>query len=72
MKRSVRAYFNEAKWLHEEYAPTIEEYLSVAQVTSEVTLFTVICFVGMGRMAPKRSLNGCGMTQRSSELPPKL
>ncbi|CBI31272.3 unnamed protein product, partial [Vitis vinifera] len=53
MKRSVRAYFNEAKWLHEDYVPTIEEYLSVAQVTSEVTLFTVICFVGMGRMATK-------------------
>ncbi|RVW31534.1 Valencene synthase [Vitis vinifera] len=52
-RQSVRAYFNEAKWLHEDYVPTIEEYLSVAQVTSEVTLFTVICFVGMGRMATK-------------------
>ncbi|KAL6315652.1 hypothetical protein AAG906_004823 [Vitis piasezkii] len=53
VSESVRAYFNEAKWLHEDYVPTIEEYLSVAQVTSEVTLFTVICFVGMGRMATK-------------------
>ncbi|KAJ9676245.1 hypothetical protein PVL29_024980 [Vitis rotundifolia] len=53
MKRSVRAYFNEAKWPHEDYVPTIEEYLSVAQVTSDVTLFTVICLVGMGRMATK-------------------
>ena len=53
MKSAVRAYHNESKWFHREYVPTVEEYLSVALVTSDVTLFTIISFVGMGRMATK-------------------
>ncbi|KAL6316111.1 hypothetical protein AAG906_015941 [Vitis piasezkii] len=53
MKSAVRAYRNESKWFHREYVPTVEEYLSVALVTSDVTLFTIISFVGMGRRATK-------------------
>ena len=46
-------FSDESKWFHREYVPTVEEYLSVALVTSDVTLFTIISFVGMGRMATK-------------------
>ena len=53
MKRSVRAYFNEGKWLHAEYVPTMEEYMGVALVSSDVPMFTIISFVGMGMMATK-------------------
>ena len=53
MKGAVRAYHNEAQWFHGDCIPSVEEYLSVALVTSDVTLFTIISFVGMGRMATK-------------------
>ena len=53
MKSAVRAYHNEAKCFHGERIPSVEEYLSVALVTSDVTLFTIISFVGMGKMPRK-------------------
>ena len=53
MKSVVRAYHNEAKWFHRNYVPMLEEYLNVALVTADVTWFTIISFVGMGRMATK-------------------
>ena len=58
MKGSVRAYFNEAKWLHGEYiVPTVEEYMGVALVSSEVPMFTIISFVGMGMIATKEAFD---------------
>ncbi|KAE8674431.1 (+)-delta-cadinene synthase [Hibiscus syriacus] len=47
MKIQCEAYYAEFKWLHENYIPTFEEYMSVALVTSTFQLFTVVAFVGM-------------------------
>ncbi|RVW33173.1 Valencene synthase [Vitis vinifera] len=57
LPESVRAYFNEGKWLHAEYVPTMEEYMGVALVSSDVPMFTIISFVGMGMMATKEAFD---------------
>ncbi|KAJ9676237.1 hypothetical protein PVL29_024972 [Vitis rotundifolia] len=57
MKNSVRAYFSEAKWLHGEYVPTMEECMYVALVSSAVPMFTIISFVGMGMIAIKEAFD---------------
>ena len=57
MKGSVRAYFNEAKWLHGEYVQTVEEYMGIALVSYDVPMFTIICFVGMGMIATKKAFD---------------
>ena len=72
MKRSGRAYFNEAKWLHAEYVTTMEEYMGVALVSSDVPMFTIISFVGMGMMATKEAfdwvLNGPKIVRACSPI----
>ncbi|MBA0786425.1 hypothetical protein Gotri_026738, partial [Gossypium trilobum] len=47
MKQVCQAYFVEAKWLHEHYMPTVEEYLSVAFVSTCYPMLTIVSFVGM-------------------------
>ncbi|PPD71100.1 hypothetical protein GOBAR_DD32018 [Gossypium barbadense] len=47
MKQQCQAYYVEFKWLHENYMPTLDEYLSVALVTSCYQLLTIVSFVGM-------------------------
>ncbi|KAK8977895.1 hypothetical protein V6N11_000222 [Hibiscus sabdariffa] len=47
MKLQCQAYYAEFKWLHDDYIPTLEEYMSVALVTSTYHLLTVVSFVGM-------------------------
>ncbi|RVW19962.1 Valencene synthase [Vitis vinifera] len=41
MKNQARAYFHEVKWLHEGRIPTVEEYMSVAQVSSGDSMLTI-------------------------------
>ncbi|TYK19427.1 (-)-germacrene D synthase-like [Cucumis melo var. makuwa] len=55
MKRQCRAYFAEAKWFHEGYVPTFEEYMKVATVSTCYYLFVPISFVGMGVAASKEA-----------------
>ncbi|KAA8526909.1 hypothetical protein F0562_008862 [Nyssa sinensis] len=57
MKRQVRAYFAEAKWFHEEYIPTMEEYMCVALVSSGYPLLATTSFVGMGELATKEAFD---------------
>ncbi|KAK8977898.1 hypothetical protein V6N11_000225 [Hibiscus sabdariffa] len=47
MKILCQAYYAEFKWLHEDYIPTLEEYLSVALITSGYKLLTIVSFIGM-------------------------
>ncbi|CAL0333804.1 unnamed protein product [Lupinus luteus] len=54
MKRVVQAYFVEAKWFKFNYTPTLEEYMSVAQVSSGYISLMSITFVGMGSIATKK------------------
>ncbi|KGN55965.1 (-)-germacrene D synthase [Cucumis sativus] len=55
MKRQCRVYFEEAKWFHEGYVPTFEEYMKVAIVSTCYYLFVPISFVGMGIAASQEA-----------------
>ncbi|KAK9041648.1 hypothetical protein V6N11_016739 [Hibiscus sabdariffa] len=47
-KRLSESYFLEFKWCHENYVPTMEEYMRVAIITAGNSLLSVTSFVGMG------------------------
>ncbi|XP_022734497.1 probable terpene synthase 2 [Durio zibethinus] len=47
MKEQCQAYYVEAKWLHENYTPTVEEYMSIALVSCAYKMLTIASFVGM-------------------------
>ena len=55
MKIQIRAYFQEAKWFHQQYTPTMEEYLPLALVTSGYVMLSTTCFVGMGNIVTRDS-----------------
>ncbi|XP_050247221.1 sesquiterpene synthase 2-like [Quercus robur] len=57
MKRLVRAYFEEAKWFHQNYIPTMEEYMHVALKTSGYPMLTAISFLGMGDIVTKEAFD---------------
>ena len=57
LKNQVRAYFAEAKWAHEGYIPTIEEYMLVALVTSSSRMLTTWSFIGMGEIMTKEAFD---------------
>ena len=57
MKVLVHAYFNEAKWFHENHIPTMEEYMQVALVTSGYSLLATVSFIGMGDMVTKQAFD---------------
>ncbi|KAA8544974.1 hypothetical protein F0562_019809 [Nyssa sinensis] len=57
MKRQVRAYFDEAKWFHEDYIPTMEEYMCVALATSAYPMLATTSLVGMGELATKEAFD---------------
>ncbi|KAJ4830197.1 hypothetical protein Tsubulata_039538 [Turnera subulata] len=48
MKKQARAYFLESKWLQKDEPPTMEEYLSIALVSSGYPLLATTSFIGMG------------------------
>ena len=47
MKKQVRAYFHEAKWLHQKYTPTVDEYMHIAIISSGYPLLATTSLVGM-------------------------
>ncbi|KAJ6894612.1 (-)-germacrene D synthase-like [Populus alba x Populus x berolinensis] len=53
MKKQVQAYFVEARWLHENYMPTMDEYMRISLISSGYPLLTCISFVGMGDIVTK-------------------
>ncbi|KAG8387558.1 hypothetical protein BUALT_Bualt02G0033900 [Buddleja alternifolia] len=55
MKKLVKAYFQEAKWLYNNYIPTMEEYMMVGLVSSTYMVFPTISLVGMGSLATKET-----------------
>ncbi|KAK4576375.1 hypothetical protein RGQ29_027084 [Quercus rubra] len=57
MKRLVWAYFDEAKWFHQNYIPTMEEYMHVALKTSGYPMLTAISFLGMGDIVTKEAFD---------------
>ncbi|KAK4490035.1 hypothetical protein RD792_000689, partial [Penstemon davidsonii] len=47
MKKMVNGYFEEAKWLFNNYIPTMEEYMKVALVTGGFATLSTTSLVGM-------------------------
>ncbi|XVF70505.1 hypothetical protein PTKIN_Ptkin11bG0167200 [Pterospermum kingtungense] len=47
MKKQCQAYYDEVKWLHENDSPSVEEYMSVALVSSGFKMLSITSFVGM-------------------------
>ncbi|GMI65466.1 terpene synthase 21 [Hibiscus trionum] len=47
MKRQSQAFYEEAKWLHENYIPTVEEYMPIALMSCGYMNLTIASFVGM-------------------------
>ncbi|KAG6634537.1 hypothetical protein CIPAW_12G125200 [Carya illinoinensis] len=57
MKNLVQAYFVEAKWFNEKYAPTFEEYMNKALVSCGYSALTTLSFVGMGDIVIKEAFD---------------
>ncbi|KAB2006097.1 hypothetical protein ES319_D11G318200v1 [Gossypium barbadense] len=57
MKRQSQVYYVEAKWLHENYIPTMEEYIPIALVSCGYWNLTVSSFVGMEDSITKETFN---------------
>ncbi|KAG6689498.1 hypothetical protein I3842_11G178400 [Carya illinoinensis] len=55
MKNQVRAYHHEAKWFHQKYIPTMDEYMPLALVTSAYSMLATTSLVGMGELVTKDS-----------------
>ncbi|XP_023909257.2 (-)-germacrene D synthase [Quercus suber] len=48
MKNQVRAYFDEAKWFHQNHIPTMDEYMQISLVTCGYPMLATTSLVGMG------------------------
>ncbi|KAL3736265.1 hypothetical protein ACJRO7_025255, partial [Eucalyptus globulus] len=52
----VRAYYQEAKWFHTNYIPTLEEYMSLQLITTGYGLLATTSLVGMDDVVTKHVL----------------
>ncbi|PIN22716.1 Alpha-copaene synthase [Handroanthus impetiginosus] len=57
MKLLARSYFAEAKWRHEKYKPSTEEYMRVATRSCGYTSMIIVSFLGMGDVATKEAFD---------------
>ncbi|KAG8382763.1 hypothetical protein BUALT_Bualt05G0111100 [Buddleja alternifolia] len=55
MKKLVRAYFEEAKWVYNNYIPTMEEYMSVALASGAYMMLSTTSLVGMGSLVTRET-----------------
>jgi len=44
----IQAYMTEARWLNNNYKPTLKEYICVSIQSSGYALLTTTCYIGMG------------------------
>ncbi|KAK3427095.1 hypothetical protein EUGRSUZ_F03400 [Eucalyptus grandis] len=56
MKKLVSAYFQEAKWFHTNYIPTLEEYMSLQLITSGYEMLATTSLMGMGNVVTEHAL----------------
>ncbi|KAF8020115.1 hypothetical protein BT93_G0733 [Corymbia citriodora subsp. variegata] len=57
MKNTVRAYFAEAKWFHQNHVPTMEEYMPIASVTIGCAMVLATLLLGMGDIVTKNEFD---------------
>nr|WBW04369.1 terpene synthase [Ficus variegata var. variegata] len=55
MKMQVQGYFEEAKWFHDKYVPTMEEYWQVRVKFSGYYVLILTSFLGMGDVATEEA-----------------
>ncbi|XP_031383637.1 (-)-germacrene D synthase-like [Punica granatum] len=53
MKNQAKVYFKEATWFHQNYTPTLEEYMPLAMETTAYGMLATASFLGMGDVASK-------------------
>lgn len=53
MKKSVRAYLQEALWFNKNYVPKMDEYMKVSLVSCGYLMLATTSVVGMGDLATK-------------------
>ncbi|GFZ06550.1 terpenoid cyclases/Protein prenyltransferases superfamily protein [Actinidia rufa] len=57
MKNLVRGYIEEAKWFHQGYVPSMEEYMQVGLLTCGYKMLATVSYVGMGELATKEAFD---------------
>ncbi|XP_058219951.1 (-)-germacrene D synthase-like isoform X2 [Rhododendron vialii] len=57
LKDMVRVYLIEAKWYHEGYVPTLEEYMPVGKLSAGLRSLATASLVGMGEVATKEAFD---------------
>ncbi|XP_011090538.1 germacrene-D synthase-like [Sesamum indicum] len=57
MKKLVRAYLEEAKWVYSKYMPTTKEYMKVALVSGAYMMLSTTSLVGMGNLVTKEDFD---------------
>ncbi|KAH9691787.1 alpha-humulene/(-)-(E)-beta-caryophyllene synthase [Citrus sinensis] len=57
MKILVHGYHDESKWFHNNYVPTMEEYMRVSLVTSAYSMLTAAYFLGMDSVVTKEAFD---------------
>ncbi|MED6124420.1 hypothetical protein PIB30_058719 [Stylosanthes scabra] len=50
-QKTIQAYMTEAKWLNNNYIPTIAEYIQTTTISSGYPLLIIVSYIGMGDMA---------------------
>ncbi|XP_058745027.1 probable terpene synthase 2 isoform X1 [Vicia villosa] len=50
LKKYVQAYMTEARWLNNNYKPTLEEYIRLSIESSGYVFMVTTCFMGMGEI----------------------
>nr|WNI01944.1 terpene synthase [Psidium guajava] len=72
MKKLTRAYFQEAKWFHTNYIPTLEEYIPLALITSGYGMVATTSLVGMGDVVTEHAfewlVSGCKIMKATDTI----
>lgn len=53
MKDQATGYLAEAKWFYQNYTPTLDEYITLALVTTAYAMLVTNSFLGMGDVVTK-------------------
>ncbi|MED6218710.1 hypothetical protein PIB30_029033 [Stylosanthes scabra] len=51
LQKTIQAYMTEAKWLKNNYTPTMAEYIQTSAISSGYPVLITISFIGMGDLA---------------------
>ncbi|KAF7851625.1 hypothetical protein BT93_L3450 [Corymbia citriodora subsp. variegata] len=67
-KKQARGYFDEAKWFHTGYTPTLEEYMPLALLTTGYEALSITALVGMDDVVTRDAFEGCLFEQKKGHI----